>query len=331
VARRPLPGEFELIARYFAPLAAGAPGAFGLTDDVAIVDVGRDEQLVVKSDAIVAGVHFLPADPPDLIARKLLRVNLSDLAGKGARPLGYLMTCAFPGDLDESWVAKYVEGLAADQREFGLSLLGGDTTATPGPLTLSATIFGAIAKGRLPWRGGARDGDAVLVSGTLGDGALGLDVQRQEFPELDAAGRAHLTDRYRLPRPRLQLGRALVDAGLVHASIDISDGLLADLGHICRTSKLGADIEWPRVPLSEPARKLVATRPQLRERVIAGGDDYELLLTVSTGDVPAALAIAQGTGVALAPIGRMTVGGGLRIRDENGGEIAIGRSGYRHF
>src|SRR4029453_18412028 len=198
VARRPLPGEFELIARYFAPLAAGAPGAFGLTDDVAIVDVGRDEQLVVKSDAIVAGVHFLPADLPDLIARKLLRVNLSDLAGKGARPLGYLMTCAFPGDLDESWVAKYVEGLAADQREFGLSLLGGDTTATPGPLTLSATIFGAIAKGRLPWRGGARDGDAVLVSGTLGDGALGLDVQRQDFPELGAVDRALLVDRYRL-------------------------------------------------------------------------------------------------------------------------------------
>src|SRR5882724_9612110 len=181
VARRPLPGEFELIARYFAPLAAGAPGALGLA---------AGDQLVVKTDAIVAGVHFLAADPPDLIARKLLRVNLSDLAGKGARPLGYLMTGAFPGDLDEAWLATFVEGLAADQREFGLSLLGGDTTATPGPLTLSATVFGAIGKGRLPWRGAAQAGDAVLVSGTLGDGALGLDVQRQEFPELDATGRA---------------------------------------------------------------------------------------------------------------------------------------------
>src|SRR5499426_4084918 len=213
VARRPLPGEFELIARYFAPLAAGAPGAFGLTDDVAIVDVGPDEQLVVKTDAVVAGVHFLPADPPDLVGRKLLRVNLSDLAGKGARPLGYVMTCAFPADLGEDWVARYAEGLAADQREFGLSLLGGDTTATPGPLTLSATVFGAIGKGRLPWRGGAREGDAVLVSGTLGDGALGLDVQRRDFPELNAGEQAQLVDRYRLPRPRLQLGRALVEAG----------------------------------------------------------------------------------------------------------------------
>jgi thiamine-monophosphate kinase len=331
VACRPLPGEFELIARYFAPLAAGAPGAFGLTDDVAIVDVGPDEQLVVKTDAVVAGVHFLPADPPDLIGRKLLRVNLSDLAGKGARPLGYVMTCAFPADLDEDWVAKYVEGLAADQREFGLSLLGGDTTATPGPLTLSATVFGAIGKGRLPWRGGARADDAVLVSGTLGDGALGLDVQRQDFPELGAVGRAHLVDRYRLPRPRLQLGRALVEAGLVHAATDISDGLLADLGHICETSKLGADIEWPRLPLSLPTRKLVSARPQLRERIIAGGDDYELLLTVAAGDVPAALAIAQDAGVALAPVGHMTAGAGVRIRDEGGAEIVIARTGYRHF
>ncbi len=331
MARRPLPGEFELIARYFAPLAAGAPGAFGLTDDVALVDVAADEQLAVKTDAIVAGVHFLPADPPDLIARKLLRVNLSDLAGKGARPLGYLMTCAFPVDLDEVWLAKFVDGLAADQREFGLSLLGGDTTATPGPLTLSATVLGAIGKGRLPWRGAAQAGDAVVVSGTLGDGALGLDVQRREFPELDATDRAYLIDRYRLPRPRLQLGRALVEAGLVHAAMDISDGLLADLGHICRTSKLGADVEWPRIPLSEPAAKLVAARPQRRERIVAGGDDYELLLTVAAGDVPAALSLAQRAGVALAPIGRMSAGSGVRILDEQGAEIAIGRTGYRHF
>jgi thiamine-monophosphate kinase len=326
-----LPGEFELIARYFAPLAAGAPGAFDLTDDVALVDVAADEQLAVKTDAIVAGVHFLPADPPDLIARKLLRVNLSDLAGKGARPLGYLMTCALPADLDEAWLAKFVDGLAADQREFGLSLLGGDTIATPGPLTLSATVFGAIGRGRLPWRGAAQAGDTLLVSGTLGDGALGLDVQRQDFPELDAAGRAQLIDRYRLPRPRLQLGRALVDAGLVHAAMDISDGLLADLGHICRTSKLGADIEWPRIPLSAPAAKLVAARPQLRERIVAGGDDYELLLTMAAGDVPAALSLAQRTGVAVVPIGCMTAGSGVRIRDENGGEIKIGRTGFRHF
>ncbi len=331
MARRPLPGEFELIARYFAPLAAGAPGAFGLTDDVATVDIGPDEQLVVKTDAIVAGVHFLPADPPDLIARKLLRVNLSDLAGKGARPLGYLMTCCFPNDLDEAWLARFVDGLAADQREFGLPLLGGDTAATPGPLTLSATALGAIAKGRLPWRGAARVGDAVLVSGSLGDGALGLDVQRQAFPEIDAAGRDYLINRYRLPQPRLSLGRALVEAGIVHAAMDISDGLLADLGHICSTSRVGATVEWPRLPLSAPAMKLVSARPELRERIVAGGDDYELLLTVAAADVPAALSLAQRERGALTPIGRITAGSGVRIVDETGVEMAIARTGYRHF
>jgi len=331
VARRPLPGEFELIARYFAPLAAGAPGAFGLTDDVAAVDVAPQDQLIVKTDAIVAGVHFLPVDPPDLIARKLLRVNLSDLAGKGARPLGYLMTCCFPNDLEEAWLARFVEGLATDQREFGLPLLGGDTTATSGPLTLSATVLGAIAKGRLPRRGAAREGDAVLVSGSLGDGALGLDVQRQAFPEIDAAGRDYLIDRYRLPRPRLSLGRTLVEAGIVHASMDVSDGLLADLGHICSTSRVGAAIEWSRLPLSAPAMKLVTARPELRERIVAGGDDYELLLTVAAADVPVALALARREGGALTPIGRITAGSEVRMIDAGGVEMAIARTGYRHF
>lgn len=289
MAGRPLPGEFELIARYFAPLAAGAPGAVGLTDDVAAIEVEPHEQLIVKSDAIVAGVHFLADDPPDLIARKLLRVNLSDLAGKGARPLGYLMTCAFPREIDEPWLAKFVDGLAADQKEFGLTLLGGDTTATPGPVTLSATVLGAVAKDHLPRRSDARDGDTVLVSGSLGDGALGLDVLRNCVPDVDAAGRGYLIDRYRLPLPRLALGRALVEAGIVHASMDVSDGLLADLGHICSTSGLGADIEWPRLPLSDAAGQLVARDPALRERIIAGGDDYELLLTVSADDVAGAM------------------------------------------
>jgi thiamine-monophosphate kinase len=331
VAGRPLPGEFELIARYFAPLAAGSPGAAGLTDDVAALAVGSDEQLILKSDAIVGGVHFLPDDPPDLIGRKLLRVNLSDLAGKGARPLGYLMTCAFPREIDEPWVAGFVEGLAADQKEFGLSLLGGDTTATPGPVTLSATVLGAVAKDRLPRRSDARDGDAILVSGSLGDGALGLDVLRNRFPDSDPADHDYLVDRYRLPQPRLALGRALVDAGIVHASMDVSDGLLADLGHICSTSELGAEIEWARVPLSAAAARLVGHDAALHERIMAGGDDYELLLTVAAGDADAALAAAARVGVRLTAIGSIRAGTGVRILDEQGREIGVGRTGYRHF
>lgn len=331
MAARPLPDEFALIARYFAPLAAGAPGAAGLTDDVAALDVEPHEQLIVTADAVVGGVHFLADDPPDLVARKLLRANLSDLAGKGARPLGYLMTCAFPPEIDEPWLAAFVAGLAADQKEFGLSLLGGDTTATPGPATLSATVLGAVARGRLPRRGDAQAGDAVLVSGSLGDGALGLDVLRGRVAAPDAVGRDHLVGRYRLPQPRLALGRALAETGIVRAAMDISDGLLADLGHICNASRLGADVDWRRLPLSPAAAQMAAAQPELRERIVAGGDDYELLLTVPADGVAAATAAAARVGVPLTAIGRMGGGAGVRIRDEQGREMRVARTGYRHF
>lgn len=331
MAGRSRPDEFALIARYFAPLAAAAPGAAGLADDVAALEIEPGDQLILKSDAIVGGIHFLPDDPPDLIARKLLRVNLSDLAGKGARPLGYLLTCAFPREIDEPWLARFVDGLAADQREFGFSLLGGDTTATSGPVTLSATLLGAVAKDRLPRRGDAREGDAILVSGTLGDGALGLDLLRHRISVPDAAGRDHLAGRYRLPEPRLALGRALAETGIMHASMDISDGLLADLGHICSASRLGADIDWQRLPLSVPAAQLVAAQPELRERIVAGGDDYELLLTVPAGDIPAAMDAAARADVPLTAIGHMARGAGICLRDEQGREMTVGQPGYRHF
>lgn len=326
-----LPDEFELIRRYFTPLAAGAPGAHGLADDVATLEIDPREQLILKTDAIVGGVHFLPDDPPDLVARKLLRVNLSDLAGKGARPLGYLLTCAFPAALDEAWVAGFAVGLAADQHEFGFALLGGDTTATPGPITLSATLFGGAPLGRLARRGDARVGDIVLVSGTLGDAALGLDVQRRPIDGLDEASRAFLVDRYRLPRPRLELGRALSDAGIVRAAMDISDGLIADLGHICRASGMGAVVEWERLPLSSAARAAIALRPDLAEDAAAGGDDYELLFTVAASDAPSAQRLGASCGVPLTPIGRMISGAGVRVQDASGREMRFRKSGYRHF
>src|SRR5215472_2578795 len=222
-------GEFERIARFFAPLAA--PGALGLTDDVAVIDGPDGEEYVLTTDAIVEGVHFLKDDPPDLVARKLLRVNLSDLAGKGARPIGYLLTTALPKRCGEDWLAAFAAGLAADQATYGIGLLGGDSTATSGPVTLSVTAIGSVARGAGVLRGTARPGDLVFVSGTLGDAALGLRVLRGELSGLDAADRDFLVDRYRLPQPRLELGRRLV--GLAQAMTDISDGLVADLGHIC--------------------------------------------------------------------------------------------------
>src|SRR5215469_10594425 len=214
-------GEFERIARFFAPLAA--PEGLRLLDDVAIIPGPADQQYVLKTDAIVEGVHFLPDDPADQVAQKLLRVNLSDLAGKGATPVGYLLATALPRERDEAWLELFSQGLARDQKEFGIGLLGGDSVATSGPVTLSVAAVGRVRTGETVLRKGARPGDTVFVSGTLGDGALGLCALRGQLPELGAAQRDFLADRYRLPRPRLALGQRLV--GTARAMMDISDGL----------------------------------------------------------------------------------------------------------
>jgi thiamine-monophosphate kinase len=331
VTAKPRPTEFEIIARYFAPLAAGAPGAASLGDDVALVAMGNGEELVVKTDSIVAGLHFTGEEPAGLIARKLLRVNLSDLAGKGARPLGYLLAAVFPRDVEESWIADFAAGLAEDQWQYGLSLLGGDTTATPGPLTLSLTALGAAARGRTPRRADAERGDAILVSGTIGDGALGLDAVRGRLHGLSASQTRYLQDRYQLPEPRLALGRALVESGIVRAAMDISDGLVADLGHIAQQSGLAATIFWNQVPLSPAARAAIETQPGLRDRVLGGGDDYELLLTVAEHDAARAIKIAADVGVPLTGIGTMKAGTGVTVCDEDGSPIAVQRPGFQHF
>ncbi|HEY7690034.1 MAG TPA: thiamine-phosphate kinase [Dongiaceae bacterium] len=325
------PTEFELIARYFAPLAAGAPGAASLGDDVALVSIGNGEELVLKTDAIVAGRHFTGEEPAGLIARKLLRVNLSDLAAKGARPIGYLLTAVFPRDIQESWIADFAAGLAEDQWHYGLQLLGGDTTSTTGPLTLSLTALGASARGRTPRRGDAKSGDAILVSGTIGDGALGLDAVRGRLAGLPPPLAQFLRDRYQLPEPRLAAGRALVESGIVQAAMDVSDGLVADLEHICQQSGLGAAIDWDRVPVSAAARAALDLQPDLRDRILGGGDDYELLITVADDDAPRAVEIAHGTGLALTVIGRMQPGAGVTVRAGDGSAIPLRQKGFQHF
>src|SRR3970040_663918 len=229
-----LPGEFELIARYFAPLARGFPGAFGLLDDAAVIAPPPGHELVAKTDAIVGGVHFLHDDPPDLIARKALRVNLSDLAAKGAVPRAYMLDIMLPTTVTEEWIAAFARGLAEDQDEYGVHLIGGDTDSKPGPVTIAVMAFGEVPAGRLRRRAGARAGDTVFVTGTIGDAALGLEVLRGALPDLDTTAAGFLVDRYRLPRPRVTLGPRLL--GLASAAIDISDGLVADLGHVCEVS-----------------------------------------------------------------------------------------------
>lgn len=325
-------GEFDLIARYFAPLAADRPDAFGLTDDAALLAPSADGRLVATLDTIVAGVHFLPDDPPDLVARKLLRVNLSDLAAMGAAPDSYLLSIALARAAGEDWVAGFARGLAADQAAYGVELLGGDTTSTPGPTTLSLTAFGTLPAGAPPLRRtGARAGDAVVVSGTIGDAALGLKVALGELQPARTDDAAFLLDRYRLPRPRTALGPALRTRGLARAGLDVSDGLVADLAHLCAASGVGARIDGPAVPLSAPVQRGVESDPGLFETAVTGGDDYELVFAVPP-DAAAELAeLARGLDLPLTRIGELQAGEGVRVVGVDGRDLEIGHAGWTHF
>jgi thiamine-monophosphate kinase len=326
----PLPGEFALIARHFRPLAEGVPGALALADDAALLDAPPGRTLVLAADAMVVGVHFLPDDPADTIGRKLLRVNLSDLAAMGAEPLGYLMTTALPPDMTPDWLDEFARGLKEDQRSFGCGLLGGDTVSTPGPLTLSLTVVGSVMPGRALTRAGARAGDAVWVSGTIGDGALGLLALTDRLPALAAHHRALLADRYRLPRPRLPLGRRLF--GIATACLDVSDGLVQDLGHLCRAAGLSAELDADAVPLSEAARMAVAADPALLARCLTGGDDYELVFTAPEAEAAALAGIAAETGIPIARIGRMTPAGETEVRVlRQGVELRLAETGWSHI
>ena len=325
-----LPGEFDLIARYFAPLAANAPGALGLKDDAATFQPPAGMELVFTTDALTADLHFLRSDPPDLIARKMLRQNLSDLAGKGARPLGYLMTTALDDGIDEAWIAKFAEGLAQDQDEFGIALWGGDTTSTPGPLALTATLIGAVPAGRALRRDGARHGDRILVTGTIGDGIFGLAAHRGELPDLAEPARRALAQRYVLPQPRVALGRMLAEQGLAHAGMDGSDeSPITARGSA--PSHCGARVEVASVPLSDAVAELVAADPALIATAITGGDDYELLLAVPPERVPDVLAAARQSQTAIAEIGTFMPTAGLTFLDRDSRPLAFEKAGFTHF
>jgi thiamine-monophosphate kinase len=314
-----LPAEFALIARHFLPLAG--PGALNLGDDAALLTPPPGREMVLSVDAMVAGVHFLPDDPPDLVGRKLLRVNLSDLAAKGATPLGYLMTVSAPRATPDAWFAGFAAGLAADQAAFAVALLGGDTTSTPGPISLSLTIIGHVAPGQMVRRAGARAGDSLWVTGTIGDGALGLAVAQGKLT--DATG--YLLDRYRLPRPRL----GLPIAGIASAGMDVSDGLVQDLGHLCRASGLAAEIEVALVPLSDAAR---VAGPDWLPTCLTGGDDYELLLAVPPAREPALQQVARQVGLPVTRIGGFGHGApGVTVRDPSGHTVVVPRAGWSHF
>lgn len=329
----PRPSEDDLIARWLKPLATD-PAALGLTDDCARLAAPAGEDLILKVDAVAEGIHFFPDDPWDAVARKALRVNLSDLAAKGARPLGYLLALGLPAEWTESQMDALAAGLADDQREFGLSLLGGDTIRAPAGLILSVTVLGAVPAGQGPSRAAAQAGDLLYISGTVGDAALGLRLRREAGLAarlgLDSAAAAHLLDRYLLPRPRLALGPAV--RAHANGAMDVSDGLLIDLSRLCRAAGLAARLDTAAVPLSPAAARAVESDSELLEIVLTGGDDYEILATIPEASAAAFERDARAAGIPVARIGTLaTAGDGPPIRLSDGRPLAPVALGYRHF
>lgn len=331
MASAPTSGEDSLIARYFTPIATD-PGALGLNDDAAILKA-RGEDIVVTTDAIVEGVHFLPDDPADTIARKALRVNLSDLAAKGATPAGFVLTLALRA-ADEAWLTSFARGLGSDAGLFGCPLLGGDTVSTSGPLTISITAFGRIPEGKMVHRSGAKPGDRVVVTGTIGDATLGLDALRDGAVAAalaeDAAAKAALVGRYRVPQPRNALANAVRDHA--SAAMDVSDGLAGDLAKLCAASGVSAAIDAPSIPLSAPAAALLEHGIVGIETIVSGGDDFEILCAIPESGLEAFVHAAGLAGVAVASIGTIIAGSSIpRFLDARGREIALPRLSWSHF
>jgi thiamine-monophosphate kinase len=325
--------EDKLIARFFRPLATH-PGSLSLTDDAAVFAAPEGHETILTTDAVIAGVHVLPDETPDAIARKTLRVNLSDLAAKGAAPAAFLLSVALPRDVGEDWLAAFCAGLKSDSETWHCSLIGGDTDRTDGPLTVTVFALGTLPRGTMVKRSGAQPGDHILVSGSIGDAALGLVLRRDPTSaarwKLSDSERDHLLDRYRLPQPRVALADTL--RAYASASIDVSDGFVGDLSKLLRVSGMSGEVEITRVPLSAGAQKALAADPSLRDTIYGGGDDYEIICTVADEKLDAFRTAAQETGVPIAAVGRVREGTGApHVFDADGKALTFTLRSFSHF
>jgi thiamine-monophosphate kinase len=325
------PSEDSLIAQYFRPLAAALPGTFELRDDAAALTLPEGMDLVVTTDALIADVHFFADDNPADIAFKALAVNVSDLAAKAADPLAYSLALVLPGGVDDTWVGEFTYGLWEAQSRFGITLSGGDTTVSRGgPLTIAITAFGTVPHGRMIRRGGARAGDSLYVTGTIGNAALGLKLRRGDADtaawHLAPLSHLMLSNCYQRPEPCL----ALRDALRAHASaaMDISDGLAIDAARLCTASAVDGVIEVTKVPMIP----LAASEPALTEIAITGGDDYEILVAIRRGEEAEFERAAAKAGENVTRIGELMTGSGrLTLVGDGGVPLRYARSGYDHF
>ncbi len=329
-----MPGEFDMIRRYLAPLSVTVPGAYSLTDDAAVLPARAGLETVVTMDTLVSGVHFMDGTKPEYIAAKAVRVNLSDLAAMAAEPEFYAMSLSLP-KLGDDWLERFCEALAVEQKIFGISLIGGDTVSTPGPLSLTITAIGYVEPGREARRSTAGAGDLVVVSGFIGDAAFGLAALKGELAGLSKPSFEILSERHNRPQPQLELGRRL--GSFASAVIDVSDGLVQDLGHICAASGLSAVIELEKIPVSPAFGEAMALVSCAKIDVLCGGDDYQLLFTIPPAGVSELNAIARECRVNLTVIGKMqqdslaTDATMVNVIDSEGLPVVATATGFRHF
>ncbi|NGZ05471.1 MAG: thiamine-phosphate kinase [Magnetococcales bacterium] len=325
-------GEFAVIRDFFAPLhETNAPGmVVGIGDDAAVLAVPRTQQLLATVDALVEGVHFSGTDDPFRIGQKALRVNLSDIAAMGGLPTWYLLSLGLPAATSTAWLAEFVRGLQVTGAEFGVRIAGGNITASSAGCSIHVTMFGQVGQGRALTRSGAQVGDRILVTGTIGDAALGLAVRQGRLQAVDEADRLYLEGRLDLPEARIAMGLAVSDAAVVHAAMDISDGLVADLGHLCQAGGVGAQVDVEKLPLSAAARRMVERDPELWPLLLTGGEDYELLVTATEGALEILETLARQTGVPWTEIGVITSAAEIEIRQQ-GQPMSLPQKGWRHF
>jgi thiamine-monophosphate kinase len=328
----PRPSEDEIIANFFAPLAG--PAGLGLRDDAALLDVPADHELVLTTDVLSSDVHFFAEDPPEAIARKALRANLSDLAAKAAEPIGFLLSLALPGDWTPDWLTAFATGLGDDVASFDCPLIGGDTVKSLGALSVSITALGIVPRGQMVPRPGVRDGDLLYASGTIGDAALGLllrralETDRAWSESLSQPARDYLLMRHFLPLPRLGLRDAL--RGFARAAMDVSDGFVGDLTKLLALTGMTTEVVLADVPLSRAARQALALEPSLVEPILTGGEDYEIICAVPPAHQEAFEREAADLAVTCIGIARQGREMPL-IRDAAGRPLAFSAASYRHF
>lgn len=319
--------EFEFIEQLLAPLTASTPEARGLRDDAAVISVPPGQDLVLTKDMMAAGVHFLEDDPPESIAAKLLRVNLSDLAAMGAEPYGVLLGMGLSPNIGEDWLKRFVKGLELDLAYFRVRLLGGDTISKLDRLTLSLTALGTTPADSAISRFGAKAGDLIYVTGTIGDAGLGLQVLKGNLPAF-AQGADFLVERYRLPEPRLAVGFAM--RGKAHACADVSDGLIVDARRIADASGLRAVLDLTDLPLSESAMAWAGTSNERRLDLASSGDDYELVIAINPASASDFLTLCKHLSVRLTCIGRFEKGRGVCVLGAGGVVLPVTYQGYEH-